>query len=95
MFPKTYTNWIFFARARTIYMIALNSFLKMRVKRGIRFASRNDCRIYDFSKGDDFKTVLRLRYYRNKQYGEFSYSRSSKLVDNIWDLTLWAFRTTF
>ena len=62
MFPKT----DFFARARTIYMIAHNSLLKMRVKRGTRSASRNDCRFYDFPKGDDFKTVLRLRYYRNK-----------------------------
>ena len=31
----------------------------MRVKHGTRFASRNDCRFYDFPKGDGFKTVLR------------------------------------
>ena len=40
-------------------MIAHNSLLKMPVKRGTRFASRNDCRFYNFPKGDGFKTVLR------------------------------------
>ena len=58
MFPKTYMLTGFFARARTIYMIAHNSLLKGRVKRGTNFVSRNDCRFYDFLKGDGFKTVL-------------------------------------
>ena len=62
MFPKT----DMLTGARTIYMIAHNILLKMRVKRGTRFASRDDCRFYDFSKGDDFKAVLRLRFYRKK-----------------------------
>ena len=44
-------------------MIAHNSLLKTHVKRGTIFASRNDCRFYDFPKGDGFKTVLRLNLF--------------------------------